>query len=220
MISRRAILTALASAATGAAFAQSQAGLSGDDEALVKRAQAYLDELTTATGRFTQTAPDGRESVGTLWLQRPGRARFDYDPPSGVQIAADGRVVTEIDTRLKTIHSYPLGTTPLSLFLSRRIALDQGARVEAVRRTSDGFEVEVRDGARRRGSIALQFRNNPLALTGWVVTDARGAKVQVRLTRLERSAPKPGSFFFLRAPPPEGLIPSDRASPQSGESPR
>ncbi|MBV8684764.1 MAG: outer membrane lipoprotein carrier protein LolA [Caulobacteraceae bacterium] len=214
MIPRRALLTGLALALTGPAFAQSSTGLSNEDEALVQKAQAYLDGLTTATGRFVQIAQDGRESTGTVWLQRPGRARFDYDPPSGVQIAADGRVVTEVDTRLKTIHSYPLGTTPLSLFLSKHIALDQGARVQAVRRTDDGFEVEVRDGQRRRGSIALQFRNNPLALTGWVVTDSRRAKVQVRLTHLERSAPKPGVFFFLRAPPPEGLLPADRASPR------
>lgn len=217
MISRRAILTAisaLAATAAGGAFAQTASGLTPEDESLVQRAQTYLDGLTTATGRFVQTAQDGRESTGTVWLQRPGRARFDYDPPSGVEIAADGHVVTEVDTRLRTIHSYPLGTTPLSLFLARHVALDQGARVEAVRRTPDGFEVEVQDGRRRRGSIALQFRNTPLALTGWIVTDARGAKVQVRLTHLEHTPPKPGVFFFLRAPPPEGLMPADRASPQ------
>lgn len=215
MISRRAILTVVACAVGGGAIGQPAGeALTSEDQALVQRAQTYLDGLATATGRFVQTAPSGRESTGTVWLQRPGRARFDYDPPSGVQIAADGHVVTEVDTRLKTIHSYPLGTTPLSLFLSRHIALDQGARVEAVRRTGDGFEIEVRGGRRQRGSIALQFRDDPLVLTGWVVTDARGAKVRVRLTRLERSAPKPGVFFFLRAPPPEGLVPADRDSPQ------
>jgi outer membrane lipoprotein-sorting protein len=213
MISRRAILTALAATVAGGAFAQVASGLTPEDQALVQRAQTYLDGLTTATGRFVQTTADGREAAGTIWLQRPGRARFDYDPPSGVQIAADGHVVTEVDTRLKTIHSYPLGTTPLSLFLSRHVALDQGARVEAVRRTPGGFEVQVRDG-RRRGSITLQFQDAPLTLAGWVVTDARGVKVQVRLTHLERSPPKPGDFFVLRAPPPEGLTPYNRASPE------
>jgi outer membrane lipoprotein-sorting protein len=208
MISRRGVLTAIAAAsAGGVAFAQPPTSLTPEDTALVQQAQVYLDGLTTATGRFVQTTAGGRESSGTLWLQRPGRARFDYDPPSGVQVAADGHVVSEVDTRLKTIHSYPLGTTPLSLFLARHVALDQGARVEAVHRTPDGFEIQVRDG-RRRGSIALQFRNAPLTLSGWVVTDTRGAKVQVRLTQLQRSAPKPGAFFVLRAPPPEGLIPA------------
>ncbi|HEY2049193.1 MAG TPA: outer membrane lipoprotein carrier protein LolA [Caulobacteraceae bacterium] len=213
MISRRAILTALVATAAGGAFAQTTSGLSPDDQALVQRAQTYLDGLTTATGRFVQTTQDGREASGTVWLQRPGRARFDYDPPSGVEIAADGHVVTEVDTRLKTIHSYPLGTTPLSLFLARHVALDQGARVEAVQRTPDGFDIQVRDG-RRRGSITLQFHDAPLALAGWIITDARGAKVQVRLTHLERSAPKPGEFFVLRAPAPEGLTPYNRASPE------
>jgi outer membrane lipoprotein-sorting protein len=207
MISRRGVLTVIAASVTCGAVGQTTSGLAPDDAALVQRAQTYLDGLTTATGRFVQTAANGQDSSGTFWLQRPGRARFDYDPPSGMQLAADGHVVSEVNTRLRTIHSYPLGTTPLSLFLARHVALDQGARVEAVRRTPDGFEIEVRDG-KRRGSITLTFRNAPLALTGWVVKDARGAKVQVRVTQLEHSAPKPGAFFVLRAPPPEGLSPA------------
>jgi outer membrane lipoprotein-sorting protein len=208
MIDRRRALGvaagALAAAALqGAAPAPQPAAsaLSPDDEALARRAELYLDGLTTASGRFVQTAADGRTSEGAFWLQRPGRARFDYDPPSGLQIAADGHQVTIVDTRLRTVHSYPLGATPLSLFLARHVALDRGARIEAVRRTADGFSLTLGEGrGRSRGSITLDFRNEPLALTGWAVTDGRGATVRVRLNRLERSAPQPGAFFALRGP--------------------
>jgi outer membrane lipoprotein-sorting protein len=179
--------------------------LSAEDDALVRRATAYLDGLDTASGGFIQTTADGRQSAGTFWLQRPGRARFDYLPPSGMKIAADGHVVTVADERLGTIHSYPLGATPLSLFLARHIALDQGARVEAVVRTPAGFAIRVRGGrGKGSGTITLAFRAEPLSLVGWSVTDARGATVRVALTGFARSAPRPAAFFVLRAPTPAG----------------
>jgi outer membrane lipoprotein-sorting protein len=207
MITRRMAFAiaslALFSGSPRAAPATTPNSLSADDQARVNRATAYLDGLDTAAGAFVQTASDGRRSAGEFWLQRPGRARFDYAAPSGLEIAADGHVVTVVDTRLKTIHSYPLGSTPLALFLARHVALDRGARVEAVETTADGFAIRVRGGrGDARGSITLAFRNDPMALAGWTVTDARGATVRVQITHLERSAPRPADFFVLRAPPP------------------
>jgi outer membrane lipoprotein-sorting protein len=209
MISRRLALTGalgVLAASPLEAEAPAPAALSDRDQALVRRATAYLDGLDTATGAFVQTSSDGRRSEGTVWLQRPGRARFDYAPPSGLKIAADGHVVTVVDERLKTIHSYPLGATPLSLFLARHVALDQGARIEAVQPTAGGFSIRVRGGrGDARGSISLEFRDDPLALVGWAVTDARGAVVRVALSHFDRSAPRPAAFFVLRAPAPDGV---------------
>ena len=59
MISRRGALAAIAVVAVacaGGAPAQQAAGLSPGDDALAQRAAAYLDALTTATGRFVQTS--------------------------------------------------------------------------------------------------------------------------------------------------------------------
>jgi outer membrane lipoprotein-sorting protein len=190
--------------------------LTEEEQALARRAAAYLDDLAVATGRFTQTSANGAASSGTFWLQRPGRARFDYDAPSGLRLAADGHVVTVVDTRLGTIHSYPLRATPMSLFLARHVALDEGARVQAVTQTPDAFSVVVRDGrGKTQGSIALDFRRAPLTLEGWTATDGRGAKIRVRLQSLQRSSPRPGDFFVLRDP---GL-PAPGARPPAGLSP-
>lgn len=193
-------IAALAVAA-GASLAAAPAPLTSDQQALARSAETYLDGLTTAGGRFVQTAPNGQESDGSFWIQRPGKARFAYDAPWNLQIAADGRTVSEYDPRLKTVHSYPESSTPLALFLASHVALDQGARIEAVQASADGFSVVVSAG-RRRGSIALDFNRGPTALAGWTVTDARGSKVKVRITRLERSAPKPAAFFVLGAQAP------------------
>ena len=74
-----------------------------------------------------QTDARGRATTGALFMKRPGKARFAYDAPSGLLVVSDGGVVSVQDTRLKTFESYPLGATPLSLFLARRPSAWTGA---------------------------------------------------------------------------------------------
>src|SRR5258706_10684582 len=130
---RRSALVALALAATAASAAFAAPAplpvLSQEDAALVSRAVAYLEGLPASKGRFVQTDARGGVTHGTFYLQRPGKARFEYDPPSGVIMASNGSVVAVFNSRLKTYEAYPLGATPLSLFLARQIRLDRGVRV-------------------------------------------------------------------------------------------
>jgi outer membrane lipoprotein-sorting protein len=172
------------------------APLSADDQALVTKALAYLDEVKSARGRFTQTDSRGNVAPGTFVLQRPGRARFDYDPPARVIMASDGVVVSIWNLRLKTFQSYPLGATPLGIFLAKEIRLDRGIKVVAVNHLADGFTIVARDTRRQaEGQIALSFTNSPMRLAGWTVIDAQGLSTRVTLTDFTQSAPVDPGFF-------------------------
>ena len=178
------------------------------DATLVQRATGYLQHLTTAKGRFTQTNPRGQTVTGTFTIQRPGRARFDYDPPSGVTIASDGHRVAVLDRRLKTIQASPLGLTPLGLFLAKDIRLDRGVTVAKVTHSAGAFTVVARDASKKaQGQIALDFAESPIALTGWTITDAGGGATRVRLTDFTPSAPRDPSFFVLSDPRPPAPAP-------------
>lgn len=177
--------------------------LAAEDQALVDRAIGYLQRLTSAQGRFSQSDPRGAISHGTVYLQRPGRARFDYDPPSGLAVASDGHLVTVVDRRLKTLQNYPLGYTPLGLFLAKDIRLDRGVRISEVTRSADHFTIVAHDGRKKgQGRIALTFSDSPIALLGWALTDPQGATVQVRLSGFQPSAPRDAGFFHLADPRP------------------
>ena len=199
----------LAIAATGLALsplaamaAQAPAPtLSADDQALVDKAVAYLQGLSEAKGRFTQTDGRGPVTTGELFLQRPGKARFAYDPPSGLLVVSDGGRVIVQDKRLDTFTAYPLSQTPLSLFLAKTIRLDRGVQVISVRRAADGFTITSRDGARQTaGQIAIAFTANPMALVAWTVTDAQGHATQVRISGLQKTSGLDPSLFVLKNP--------------------
>lgn len=177
------------------------APLSAADKALVDQAAAYLQGLTSAKGDFIQTDARGRTTRGVFYMQRPGKARFEYAAPSGLLIVADGSNVNVQDRRLKTFDRYPLGSTPLTLFLSRRIRLSEGVEVTRVVRSADGFQLFARDGKRQaEGSIILAFSGNPLRLTEWTITDAQGGRTRVQLASLQPVSGLSPSLFVLRDP--------------------
>lgn len=199
-LTRRTLALTLAAAAfAGRGFAQ--APLSSQDQARVERAAAYLQGLGEARARFIQTDYRGQTSQGVVYLKRPGRARFEYDPPSGLVVVADGAAVTVADNRLKTFNRYPLGSTPLSLFLARNIRLDRSVVITEVEPLANGFVIHARDGRKKAaGQLALTFADSPLQLTAWQVVDGQGRTTRVQLIGLERTSGLERSLFVPRDP--------------------
>ncbi len=203
MISRRLAAFGLAcsivTAGVSPALARATADLSPDQQALVQRATDYLQGLKTVTGRFSQTDPNGGSSTGMLYLQRPGKARFEYDPPAGLLVVSDGQFVGVSDRRLKTFNEYPLGRTPLVLLLARQVRLDRGVNVTDVEQTADGFSITAHDGrGGAEGRIVLLFRDSPMALRGWNLVTGQGRATQVRLGPLNPADHLAPGLFYIR----------------------
>jgi len=198
---RREILGGLSLLILPRASIAAETRSSADDAALVETARAYLRSLSSAMGRFVQTDPRGAVSTGTFYLQRPGKARFEYDPPSPLVIASNGFRVAVVNRRLKTIQAYPLAATPLGLLLSREIRIDRGVAIGAVTRRRGGFSIVARDANHRhQGEITLDFTGPPPALAGWTIIDPQGAPTKVRLIDFAPSKHFPGALFELGDP--------------------
>ena len=67
--------------------------LSPDQSAAVRRAVRYLNQISTLHARFIQTSSNGTYAEGEMMVQRPGKMRFDYDPPHPVLIRSEERRV-------------------------------------------------------------------------------------------------------------------------------
>jgi outer membrane lipoprotein-sorting protein len=198
-------LAAAGLAATPVLANPPEGDLSADDRALIAKAAAYLEGLGEVKGRFEQTDSRGGVTHGALYLARPGRARFAYDPPYSLLTVCDGKTVWVSDPRLNTVNHYPLKRTPLSQFLADHVRFDKGVRVDHVERFSDGFTLFARDGNRwAQGRVELTFGDNPMKLREWSLTDPQGRTTRVRLTELE---------------PTSGLDPALFAGPHTGAEP-
>src|SRR6185503_5236486 len=101
-------------------------------KALVDRVSGYLTRVQVMSGNFSQIGPDGRQSKGQFYVQKPGKVRFDYDLPARIDIVADGSSVVVRDRKLATQDVFPLSQTPLRFLLADRIDLIRDTKVTAV----------------------------------------------------------------------------------------
>jgi len=174
------------------------------DKDRIARATAYLQGLSTAQGRFQQTDFRGRMTQGNWYLARPGKIRFEYDPPSSQLVVADGRQVKVWDPRLQSFDAYPLDETPLSLFLSRQIRFDQGVIITGVSSNASGFILKARDRRKQiEGSVALVFDQAPngaLTLREWTIVDAQNRPTTVKLSSFTRDSRLKPDLFVLNKP--------------------
>src|SRR5690606_17202389 len=111
-----------------AAAAPSQSSVDAEDGKALAEASAYLSSLENMQGDFLQVGPDGSVAEGKFYLRRPGRLRFEYEPPENLLVVADGTWVAVKDSAAPA-QRYPIASTPLSLFLARDINLSENARV-------------------------------------------------------------------------------------------
>lgn len=205
MTTRRILLAAgLAAAIASPVLAQTAptpAKLTADQQALLDKATAYIQGLGSAKGRFVQTDQRGTQTQGAFYMQRPGKARFAYDPPAGLLVVSNGNNVNIFDSRLKTYESYPLSKTPLNLLLAREVRLDRGVVITDIRPLADGFTIVAQDAKRQAlGRISLDFSNSPVALMGWTVTDIKGGQIRVRLSDFAETSGLDPKLFVLTDP--------------------
>ena len=154
----------------------------------VPEINAYLNSFATAEGTFTQINSDGSVSTGEIYLQRPGRARFEYDGDDLLVMAGGGQLAI-FDGRGNTMaEQYPLRETPLSIILDRNVNLQRGGMVIAHEFDGTATRVVVRDPDRPEiGSLTMVFTGNPVELRQWVVTDQAGTQTTIVLGALEEN---------------------------------
>ena len=169
------------------------------DRLPLDRISGYLNDLVSAKSAFTQINSDNTISTGTLYLRRPGRARFEYDPPeTGLVLAGSGRLAIFDGKSNQPPEQYPLRRTPLHLILKRRVDLENETMV--IGHTFDGIatSVTLQDPERPDlGRIRLVFSGPPVELRQWVITGGDGTETTVILRDIDRDADLASSLFSI-----------------------
>ena len=179
---------------TIAAGAQTQAG--------APDVERYINSIRTLQARFVQSNPNGSVVQGTLYVRRPGRMRFQYDPPSQLKVVADGTQVTMWDPASKDFGQWPIGWTAASFLTKEPFQLSGDLTVESSQRTPDGLLALtlVQTRKPKEGKVIVRVSENPIQLRGWAIIDNRGNKVEVTLTDLKTGVQLADSLFKYDGP--------------------
>ncbi|MDT3685214.1 MAG: outer-membrane lipoprotein carrier protein LolA [Pseudorhodoplanes sp.] len=188
-------------AGLGSIFNRAKAGettaFDANQRALVDKISNYLTGIRTLVGDFVQVGPDGSKTEGQIYLQKPGRVRFEYAPPSPIELVADGQSLVVRDRKLATQDLYPLGQTPLRFLLADRVDLLRDTNVVGVYSDNIFTTVVIEEKKTLGGThkLMLMFGAQDLALKQWTVTDPQGYDTTVAIYNLDMTKrPDPGLF--------------------------
>jgi outer membrane lipoprotein-sorting protein len=167
-------------------------------KALLDRVSLYLSNFQTMVGNFVQVGPDGNRTEGTFYIQKPGKVRFEYDPPSPIDVIADGSSVVVRDRNLATQQLWSLSETPLRYLLADHINLLRDTNVTSVSADDKFITVVIEEKQVMVGTtrLMIMFDAKTATLKQWTVTDPQGLDTTVAVYNLD-SNKKPDPNLFV-----------------------
>ena len=157
----------------------------------------YLNDLKTAEAGFIQINDDGSTYSGRLFIHRPGRIRFEYDPPNDALVMAGGGQVAIFDPKSnQPPEQYPIKLTPLALILNDSVDLDVPGMILDHRAEAEQTILVAQDPENPDyGSIELAFAGPPAELQEWTVVGGDGSRTIILLENV-REGIELSSFLF------------------------
>ena len=172
-----------------------------EDQADIARIEAYLNGIHTMQARFLQVDANGNSIGGKVWMERPGRMRFEYDPPDQMLLVAGHGLLVYYDPAVRQTTNIFLSSTPLGLLLEKNLKLAGAVTVTGLARARGQLQVTmVRTQRPKDGAITLIFATDPMTLRSWVITDAQGRRTQISLYDMTFGGHYPDSMFTFVGP--------------------
>jgi outer membrane lipoprotein carrier protein len=193
--------------------ARAPGGRSADPAGAARSLEARLNAVRALSARFTQTLesaalPSAQVEKGRVYLQRPGRMRWEYDDPPGKLAVADGERSWLYLPEDRQVLVAPLPDARhdqgIGLLLRERLDLlaefepDWGPAPEGGGAPSLLLRPRAPQASFDRLVVDLDATNFPIRLT---VVDPLGGSVTYRLMGL-RFADRLDEDLFRFAPPP------------------
>lgn len=168
-----------------------------EPQAIVMRVNDYFNNISGMTADFAQIGADGKQYRGKLYVQKPGKMRFEYNPPAVIEVVSDGSSVVVRDRKLATQDMYTIGQTPLKFLLKDELNLAKDTKVLRASNDANAMSVAVEDKSTFGGTsrVTLVFDADGTVLKNWRVRDPQGHETFVSLSNINTNArPEPSRF--------------------------
>jgi len=176
------------------------AQLTAQDQADLQQVANYLNSIGTMTARFHQYSANGGTASGWLWMERPGRMRFQYDPPTPILLLADRFYVYYVDTQLAEVSQVGLKFTP-AWFLLRVPITFSDLVVTRFERGDNALRITVVDpAALDNGSLTMVLSEQPLALRQWTIVDQQRHLTTISLSQQQFGMALDPNLFVYQNP--------------------
>jgi len=178
-----------------------RAELSLQDKDDIARIESYLNSVKTLSANFIQISPDSSISKGRFYLKRPGRLRFEYEPPAPILVVADGTYVNYFDVELGQLSQIGVYSTSLGVIVAKEVNLGGRIAVTSVKRGMAVISLTTIDTVEPgRGALTLIFSERPLELRKWEIIDPQGLLTTIALDEVSINRELDPDLFIFHQP--------------------
>lgn len=181
-----------------------------NDAIAIKQIENYLSSLTTIVADFNQVSPNGEIATGKFYLKRPGKMRWQYNPPTPILLVSNGKTVTYFDAELDQVNYVPLDDTLAGFLTKEHIEMNSKAtKLLKFSRKNGVSRVTIAQRAKPdEGKLTLEMSEKPLQLRQMKIVDAGGGETSIQLQNAQYGMPlKDDLFNFID---PRGVTPRKR----------
>jgi outer membrane lipoprotein-sorting protein len=173
-----------------------------EQQNLISSIEAYLNSIDSLVAEFIQIAPDGTTSDGTFFLSRPGRVRWQYNPPVPIIIVVNKGKLIYRDYDLDQI-SHSSADHVVASFLTRQLIRLTGSDVEIIdlNQKDSVTRLTVRQKNKEdQGLLTLIFSDKPMQLKKLEMTDATGQITSVSFRKMKQGEVLDDGLFQIEDP--------------------
>ena len=152
---------------------------------VVSEAEEWFNGISTMQADFIQVASDGTTASGVIHLRRPHQMKIVYDLEEPL-ILLTTRIWIHVDRpNDKTVTSYPISETPLSLMLKKDVRLRSDEFTTSSNVQNGIVRVMLaKETGEAAGELTLEFTEKPFVLRKWTIRDAADVTTTVTLQNM------------------------------------
>ena len=152
---------------------------------VVSEAEDWFNGISTMQADFIQVASDGSTASGVIHLRRPHQMKIVYDLEEPL-ILLTTRIWIHVDRpNDKTVTSYPISETPLSLLLKKDVRLRSDEFTTSSNVQNGIVRVMLaKETGEAAGELTLEFTEKPFVLRKWTIRDAADVTTTVTLQNM------------------------------------
>ena len=152
---------------------------------ILKLIKDYLGDIRTLQARFSQTDYRGEIMTGDLFLKKPGKIRFSYDPPNFLQIVSKQQAILIFDPKNSGTGplSYPLSYTPLGFLVKNDLS-------SLISENGESFELNDLIFLKIRNpqyQLSIEFNKSPVSINGWAFKNQMGEVIKISLKDIRKN---------------------------------
>ena len=157
----------------------------------------FFKLLKSMEADFIQVGPSGNVSNGKIYLDLPGKLRIDYEKPNNILITCKGFWLTVQNRNLKTTNNIPLGSSPFSILIKKKLNFDNKSLRTNINNISGVISLKITSPENNEAEgLILEFSEKPFSLKKWIIKDTFGEITTVLIQKAKYNNKLSHTLFF------------------------